>query len=361
MHSTASSLGYDTFFADHFTALATAHPAPPLVPARVVTHLGTRLQLAGGVSGLGELTGRLRHELAAADRPTVGDWVAATVDDHPTIHHVLPRRTCLVRRAAGRRGEAQAIAANVDTFLVITSANRDANPRRLERYLAAVWDSGATPIVIINKIDLCRDDTLDGVVAAIAAVAPGVAIRAVSAASGDGLDDLAALVGPGRTVALIGSSGVGKSSLLNRLCGEDRQAVLPIDEHDRGRHATTRRELVALPGGGLVIDTPGMRSFGLVDDDGGVAASFTDVAELAAGCRFADCRHVGEPGCAVVAAIDDGSLDGARVASLHKLEREVAAAERRRDPAQAARAKQRWKQVHVAMRARAKVDPKLRR
>lgn len=361
VHTSLLALGYDAHLATAFTTFATSRPDLALVPARVVAHLGARLALAGTRAEHGELAGRLAHQLTGAARPTVGDWVAATDGELAVIHHVLPRRTALVRRAAGRRGEAQAVAANADVFLVVTSANRDANPRRLERYLAAVWDSGARPAIVVNKIDLCEPAHLDEVVAALAASAPGVAIHPVSAARGDGLDALAPYLGPGSTVALVGSSGVGKSSLLNRLAGRDRQVTLPIDGDERGRHATTVRELFALPSGGLAIDTAGMRELGLVEDDGGLDAGFADVAALAAGCRFADCRHRGEPGCAVAAALEDGTLDPARVAALDKLEREVAFAERRRDPAAAGRSKARWKAIHVAQRARAKVDPKLRR
>jgi ribosome biogenesis GTPase len=359
-----ASLGFGPFFSDSFHSLA----RPDLVPARVTSHLGAHVLVAGAPAHRAEPSGRLRHELAPHERPTVGDWVAlapgARPDDLAIIHHVLPRRTALIRRAAGTRGEPQAIAANVDTFLVVTSANRDANARRLERYLAAIADSGAAAVVVINKVDLCAAEELAELAAQLGPSARGLPVLAVSAATGIGLDALAGAAGatrPGHTIALVGMSGVGKSSLVNRLRGDERQAVAQIDDNDRGRHATTRRELMVLPGGGILIDTPGMRELGLAEDGGGVAASFDDVLDAAGACRFRDCRHAGEPGCAVAAAIEDGELDPDRLAAFHKLEREAAAAERRANPALAARAKQRWKAANQALRARSKVDPKLRR
>jgi ribosome biogenesis GTPase len=353
------SLGYGPSFSHAFSSL----DRNDLIPARVAAHLGPQLLLAGAPNERAELAGRLRHELADAERPTVGDWVAispgARVDDLAIVHAVLPRRTVLRRRAAGTRGEDQVVAANVDTFFVVTSANRDANPRRLERYLAAIADGGASATIVINKSDLCRPHELAALTDTLAVSARAAPIVTVSALTRSGLDALA--IAPGTTVAFVGMSGVGKSSLLNALLGDARQDVLPIDGDDRGRHATTRRELVVLPTGGIVIDTPGMRSFGLVEDDGGLADGFADVLAFATHCRFRDCRHEGEPGCAIAAAIDEGTLDPARVAALDKLGREAAAAERRRDPVLAARSKQRWKAIHVAQRARARSDPKRQR
>jgi ribosome biogenesis GTPase len=354
------SLGYGPF-SDAFCSLARAD----LVPARIVADLGAQFEVAGAAAHRAELSGRLLHELAFAERPTVGDWVALAPGPHPDdlaiVHAVLPRRTALVRRAAGTRGESQVIAANVDTFFVVTSANRDANPRRLERYLAAIADSGAAAAIVINKTDLCTPDELAALIVRLTPSVRGAPILAASAATGEGIDAIRAQVLPGQTVAFVGMSGVGKSSLVNALLETERQVVLPIDENARGRHATTRRELMLLPGGGILIDTPGMRSFGLTEDDGGLAAGFTDVLDIAAHCRFSDCRHEGEPGCAVDAALEDGTLDPARVAAFEKLAREAAAAEARRDPVLAARNKRRWKVINVAQRQRAKHDPKRQR
>ncbi len=363
-HSLASSLvswGFGPAFSLAFSSLA----RPDLAPARIVCDLGASFEVADAVhpARLAQPSGRLRH---GAELPAIGDWVAIArpasgrADEPAVIHHVLPRRTQLVRRAAGRRDEVQVIAANVDTCLIVTSANRDANARRIERYVTAVWDSGATPVLVVTKIDLVDDRELAATLAELAAAAPGVAIAALSAHTGAGLTGLADHLAPGRTVALVGSSGVGKSSLVNRWLGSAHQATLPIDAHDRGRHATTRRQLFALPDGGLAIDTPGMRSFGLLDSES-LGDSFAEIAALAARCRFRDCQHHGEPGCAVDAAIDAGELDPGRLDSLHKLARELAAAERRRDPVQAREERARMRTINKAQRARTRSDPKLRR
>lgn len=329
------SLGFGPF-ASAFSSLSSE-----LVPARIVSPLGTRFLIAGASVASAELSGRLRHELIDEQRPTVGDWVAVAIaGDLAIIHAVIPRRTALIRTAAGRRGEPQVVAANVDTFFVVTSANRDANERRLERYLAAIADSGAAAVIVVNKLDLCEDLSLLDELASL-----GVPVLGVSAATGDGLDALAARIPSGHTAAFVGMSGVGKSSLVNRLLAVERQSVLPIDDNDRGRHSTTRRELIAIPGGGIVIDTPGMRSFGLADDEGGLASTFSDVEAFATQCRFRDCKHDGEPGCAVVAAIEDGELDPERLEASMKLQRE-------------AHGKRRMKAINRALRAHYKLDPK---
>lgn len=345
-----SSLGYDSFFSSHVPE--------NLTPARVVSNLGALVQLAGACSTHAELSGRLRHELVDHERPTVGDWVAiadgARPDDRAVIHHVLPRRTVLIRRAAGNRGERQAVAANVDTFAIVTSGNRDASPRRLERYLSAIAESGAAPVVVLNKVDLCTPAERDATLTRLARAALDVPILSTSATHDEGIEGLRALIAPGRTLALIGMSGVGKSSLINRLLGVELQPVLPIDENDRGRHTTTRRELLPMPGGGLLIDSPGMRVFGLADDEGGLTSTFADVEALADACRFRDCTHAAEPGCAVVAAVDDGTLDAARLRAFHKLTREAAASAARHDPRAAAAQRQKWKVIAVAQRARYK-------
>jgi ribosome biogenesis GTPase len=351
--SSLEALGYGRFFSEQHDFLG----RPDLVPARIASEGRGNYRLRGCRASIGELRGRLQHDLTTPERPVVGDWVLVVDgEDRAVIHHVLGRHTELIRRAAGTEAGVQVIAANVDLFFIVTSANRDFNIRRLERYLAAVWDSGAEPVVVLNKIDL--GGAVADMVEEIGAVAFGVPVVCVSAVTGDGMDDLRGHLAGGKTVGLVGSSGVGKSSLVNRLLGHDAQHVRTLRGDGKGRHATTRRELIELPGGGILIDTPGMRELGLVEDTGGVDHLFADIVALAEDCRFRDCQHQGEPGCAVTAAVSTGELDGARLASYHKLQREIAAAERRRDPTHAGRPKRRWKSISKAVREMNKIDPK---
>jgi len=354
--STLASLGFDDFFASQFAQLE----GKGWVPARIAAEGQSSFHVVGCRAPLADLSGRLLKTLGKLERPVVGDWVAV-IDgpDRASIQHVLDRRTTLLRRAAGTQKEGQNLAVNVDVFFVVTAANRDFNERRLERYVTAVWNSGAEPVVVLNKIDLHAE--LEPMVEAIERVAIGVPLVRVSAASGVGLDELRSHIRPGLTFGFIGSSGVGKSSLTNRLLGRAVQAVAGLRNDDRGRHTTTARQLIELEEGGVLIDTPGLRELGLLDDAGGVEVSFADVAAFAERRRFRDCKHEGEPGCGVAAAVQSGELPAERLASYRKLLREIAAAERKRDPILAGRSKARWKEIHRAQRARAKIDPKLKR
>ncbi len=270
---------------------------------------------------MAEVSGRLRHEAKGASGfPAVGDFVWLESGDgqgNAMIQGILPRRSVFVRRAAGAGCAEQVVAANIDTVFICMALNGDFNLRRLERYLAVAWDSGAVPVVVLTKADLCDD--VPRRLLEVSEAAAGVEILTVSAMEPEGWRALLPYIGVGRTVALIGSSGVGKSTLINRLLGAERLQTGGLRGDDRGRHTTTRRELFLLEHGGMVIDTPGMRELGLWAVDSGVGQSFADIEALAAGCRFRDCSHTGEPGCAVQRALDEGVLSMERLQSYRKL------------------------------------------
>jgi ribosome biogenesis GTPase len=322
-------------------------------PARVVAEDRGSYHVVGATGEQrAAVSGRFRFEADEdpAAFPAVGDWVVIEggVTGETIIHAVLPRRSALVRQAAGRRTAAQVVGANLDVVFVVASLNGDLNPRRLERYVAVAWESGAEPVVLLSKADLGAN--LDDALVAVHAVAAGADVLVVSSFDGRGVEDVRTRIGPGRTAAFVGSSGVGKSTLLNRLAGAEVAVTREIREDDaRGRHTTTRRELHLLPGGGLVLDTPGMRELQLWDGDA-LDRTFADVDELVASCRFGNCTHHGEPGCAVEAALADGSLDRDRHASWQKLQREAAHHERRVDVLSRNAERKRWKQIHKAVR-----------
>jgi ribosome biogenesis GTPase len=289
-------------------------------PARVsAQHRGGYDVLTEGGERRVRVTGRMRHEAAsAAELPAVGDWVALR---DQTIQAVLPRRSAFSRKAAWSPTEEQVLAANLDAVFVVSALNGDLSLRRLERYLTLAWESGATPAVVLTKADLCED--VGGALLLVEQVALGVGTHAVSNLTGEGLEELGPYLTAAKTIALLGSSGVGKSTLANRLVGEELQATHQIAEDGRGRHTTSSRQLIRLPGGALLVDTPGLREVQLWDAEEGIQEAFSDVDELAAGCRFNDCAHLREPGCAVQTAIDEGRLPRERLQSYRQLQREL--------------------------------------
>ena len=353
-----SHLGWNPQFAAEFDI----HASAGLVPGRVIqqfNHLYTVVTETGEVRA--QISGRLRYEAVPQQLPVTGDWVALRIPPNEGVAQVmavLPRLTRFSRRAAGKGEHEQVIAANLDYAFLVTGLDNDFSPRRIERYLTAAWDSGATPVVILNKLDLCADPASR--VEAVEEVAKGTAIHAVSALRGNGLEELARYCLPGQTVALLGSSGVGKSTLINRLLGHDMQNTQPVREDGRGRHTTTRRELLFCAKGGMVIDTPGMRELQLWDDDEGLQMTFNEIETLARNCRYRDCRHQGEPGCAVVEAVNAGTLRADRLSSLHKLQRELAWLDRRENPMAELDEKRRWKNIHKSTKRFLNESPKHR-
>ena len=351
--SPLTALGWDPVW-----AAAAADLGEDLVPARVSCASRARAQVLG-VPGLEATWIGCRGAVLESGAPAVGDWgMVRREGEGGVIEALLPRRTSFTRRAAGRRARAQVIAANIDRVFIVTDVADDFNARRLERYLATVWDSGAEPIIVLNKTDLEHDpaalwDELE-------VVAAGVQVLMVSALLEHGLDELVDRCGVGLTVALVGSSGVGKSTMVNALCGDARQAVAAVREGDgKGQHTTSRQELVITAAGALVIDTPGMRELGLWQAEEGVDRAFDDLVRVAGGCRFRDCAHDGEPGCAVLAAVRAGELDPDRLESYQRLQRELAFTARQADPREAGNSKKRSKEIRLAARQYYQLKEKL--
>lgn len=349
-----SSLGYGPFFQQQIESSKLGD----MMPARIAAeHRGAYEVWSSSGIGRAKLRGRLRDDGEVAGAPAVGDWVI--VDQAPgaertvAICRVLARRTVLSRGAAGRETSEQIVAANLDLVFVVSGLDADFNPRRVERYLARIWAGGAQPVVVLNKADLCAD--LAQHMARMQKHCEGVPVVATSAlpssceAEGStgavGIEPLRTYIRPGMTVALVGSSGAGKSTIVNALVGQAQMRTAEVRVSDsRGRHTTTHRQLVQLPDGGLLIDTPGMRELQLVDDEG-LGSVFADIEELGARCRFRDCKHETEPGCAVREALETGQLERERAEHYRKLAREARANELRYDARKRRQAQRVWGQL----------------
>jgi ribosome biogenesis GTPase / thiamine phosphate phosphatase len=360
---TLAELGFGSFFYEQLS-----EPESALHVARVaVEHRGRYVLLSESGPLDAVASGRLRHAVnQSADLPRVGDWVELARDapgSLAVIERVLARRTLFARRAAGESQRAQVIAANIDAVLIVSATSssssarvqrRGVNSRRLERYLAAVRQSGARAVCVVNKIDLALEP--EALLAGVRAIAGDAPTIATSAASGQGMDALRAAFSPAETIALVGSSGVGKSALTNRLLGCEAERVGAVrDDDERGRHTTSHRELFLLPTGGALIDTPGMRELALLEAGSDLDQGFDDIARFAAQCRFRDCGHAGEPGCAVSEAIERGELDARRLASRQKLGNELAHELRKIDPEARRHARRAVRQRARHYRARTKL------
>ncbi|WP_224366262.1 ribosome small subunit-dependent GTPase A [Hyalangium versicolor] len=321
------SLGWGPALAHAFSLLL-SQSSLPLVPGRVVRQERGLLTVQTSEQALlARPAGRLLHHASSStELPTIGDWVALQPpagEGEALLHAVLPRHSVLMRREAGSEHEGQLIAANLDVVFLVTGLDGNFNPRRIERALTVAWNSGAAPVVVLTKADLHPE--VSSFLAEVEELAAGVPVLPVSAQQGTGLEALLAHLPAGKTGALLGSSGVGKSTLVNRLLGEERLATQAVrEDDDRGRHTTTHRQLFVLPQGGLLIDGPGMRELGLWGEEEGLGQAFSDILELASGCRFSDCTHRREPGCAVREALAAGGLSEERLQSFEKLQREQA-------------------------------------
>lgn len=352
-------IGFDPCFRETFAV----HAGPGIVPGRVASAShGIYSVWTENGPVQAETSGRFEYTVdSRMDYPVIGDWVAMQppLNSGPgIIHHVLERRSCLCRKAPGSVAEVQAMAANVDRLMIVMGLDGDFSLRRLERYLAVVRDGGSRPVIILNKMDLCSD--VDARMDAVRAVAgENVPIHGVTALETAAAHRIRHLLSPGVTVAFMGSSGVGKSTLINGLMATDVAATGAVRAFDgRGRHTTTRREMFVLPSGGIVIDTPGMREIQPWSETDGVNAALADVAALAEQCRFNDCSHQNEPGCAVQAALASGNLDPERWKSYLKLRREDAFLEREKNRKARMKEVRRWKDITKSMRQRRKIDPK---
>lgn len=344
------SLGWNSFFAEHFLPyVGQGHTVGRIASEhkdiyRVYTESG---ELLANVSG------KLRHQAQARqDFPAVGDWVVLSIDSEQrraVINAVLPRQSKFSRKVAGEVTKEQIVATNLNTIFLVNALNNDFNLSRIERYLTLAWKSGANPVILLSKSDLCQE--VENRVAEVENIAFGVPVYVVSSVRKEGLDNLTPYLTKGHTVALLGSSGAGKSTLINDIVGKEIQKVQEIREKDdRGKHTTTYLELILLPQGGLIIDTPGMRELQLWGSDEGFNDSFEDIDFYAKQCHFTDCQHQSEPGCAVRRAIEEGFLDSRRYDNYLKLQKELAYLSRKTNQQEYLANKEKWKKIAKTLR-----------
>jgi ribosome biogenesis GTPase len=348
------SLGWDAVWGTALASFELSEIEPARVSFasreryRVLTEEDERWALLPGTARLDDVS----------PMPAVGDWVALECAEGETnlIRRVLPRRTTLGRAQAGERkkeqptaARQQLMAANVDVAIIVCGLDRDYNPRRIERYVTLAWGGGVEPVILLNKADLCLDSDLKA--EEVRALAPGATVETLSALDGAGIDMVRALVPPGRTACLLGSSGAGKSTILNGLMGSERQRTGETSETTgKGRHTTTHRELLVIPGGGVMIDTPGLREVALIADEEALSAAFSSIGELAQRCRFTDCSHITEPGCAVLYAVEAGELDTDRLESFHRLGREISYHQAIESTSSARVERDKWKSIKKEVR-----------
>jgi ribosome biogenesis GTPase len=321
-----------------------------MLPGRVLAeHRGAYSVLSAQGQLWAKVTGKMRHEAASrADLPTTGDWVVAEIHDkdQASIHAVLQRRTRFSRNIAGKATDEHVIAANIDVSFLVASLEREVNLRRIERYLTLAWSGGTDPVIVLTKSDLAGDpEDIVWELERVETIALGVPVLLTSSETGAGVEDLRDVLAGSRTGVLLGSSGAGKSSLVNALVGDTAQQVDEVRSDGKGRHTTSRRELIALPGGGVIVDTPGLRGLKLWNHGEGSTSTFADVDDLATGCKFNDCRHESEPGCAVRAAIADGTIGKQRLDDWRKVQRELEFQRSKQDQRLAAQRKRLWKKV----------------
>jgi ribosome biogenesis GTPase len=346
--SQLASLGWDSDFDEKFKRLA----EDAAVPVRVIADHGSEFVTHDGAQARRATAGRrLRND--GPTLPAVGDWVAVVRRDPlDVIHAIVERRTVFSRKVASLETKEQVLAANVDIAFVVAAAT-DVNPRRIERYLTMAWQSGAAPVVLLTKADVAS--SLDELREELEAVAMGTPVLVTSSVTGDGIDEIAQRLRPARTGVLLGPSGAGKSTLINRMVGSELMRTRAIHSSGEGRHVTSHRQLVQLPEGGMIIDTPGLREAQLWDGEDALGNLFEDIEELALRCRFSDCAHDSEPGCAIKAALVDGTLDARRLQSYRKLQRELRAMAAKTDARIRIEERKKWR--HIAMTGRARARP----